>query len=66
MKEGHDDIFFRLREYRRRVLFPFLVRKKRLEVLYMANLVDEYAVQLLKEFVRKKLKSTTKELVAPC
>ena len=65
MKEGHNDIFFRLREYRRRVLFSILVRKKGLEVLCMANPVDECAVQLLKEFVRKKLKSTTKEFVAP-
>jgi len=37
------------------------VRKKGLEVPYMVNSVDEYAVQQLKEFERKKLKSTTKE-----
>ena len=42
---------------------PFLenLRKKGLEVLYMVNSVDEYAVQQLKEFDGKKLKSTTKE-----
>ena len=37
------------------------VRKKGLEVLYMVNSVDESAVQQLKEFDGKKLKSTTKE-----
>merc|ERR1712037_489942 len=36
-------------------------RKKGLEVLYMVDPVDEYAVQQLKEFDGKKLKSTTKE-----
>ena len=42
---------------------PFLenLRKKGLEVLHMADLVDEYAVQQLKEFDGNKLKSTTKE-----
>merc|ERR1712238_626151 len=37
------------------------LRKKGLEVLYMVDPVDEYAVQQLKEFEGKKLKSTTKE-----
>merc|ERR1712001_339461 len=37
------------------------LRKKGLEVLYMVDPVDEYAVQQLKEFDGKKLKSTTKE-----
>merc|ERR1712151_1359478 len=37
------------------------LRKKGLEVIYMVDPVDEYAVQQLKEFDGKKLKSTTKE-----
>merc|ERR1712136_6437 len=37
------------------------LRKKGLEVLYMVDPVAEYAVQQLKEFDGKKLKSTTKE-----
>jgi molecular chaperone HtpG len=42
---------------------PFIeaLRKKGLEVLYMVDPVDEYAVQQLKEFDGKKLKSVTKE-----
>merc|ERR1711920_947576 len=42
---------------------PFLesLRKKGIEVLYMVDPIDEYAVQQLKEFDGKKLKSTTKE-----
>merc|ERR1711945_13831 len=37
------------------------LRKKGLEVMYMTDPIDEYAVQQLKEFDGKKLKSTTKE-----
>merc|ERR1712125_168207 len=42
---------------------PFLetLRKKGLEVMYMVDPIDEYAVQQLKEFDGKKLKSITKE-----
>jgi molecular chaperone HtpG len=42
---------------------PFIenLRKKGFEVLYMVDPVDEYAVQQLKEFDGKKLKSVTKE-----
>jgi len=41
---------------------PFLesLRKKGLEVLYMVDPIDAYAVQQLKEFDGKKFKSTTK------
>merc|ERR1719360_165310 len=38
-----------------------LSAKRGLEVLYMVDPIDEYAVQQLKEFDGKKLKSTTKE-----
>ena len=37
------------------------LRKKGLQVLYMVDPVDEHAVQQLKEFDGKKLRSTTKE-----
>merc|ERR1712054_196897 len=45
---------------------PFLekLKKKGLEVLYMVDPVDEYAVQQLKEYEGKKLLSATKEGLA--
>merc|ERR1712159_444301 len=64
MKEGQNDIYYITGESVAQVSSsPFLenLRKKGLEVLYMIDPVDEYAVQQLKEFEGKKLKSTTKE-----
>merc|ERR1711970_726136 len=64
MKEGQNDIYYITGESIAQVSSsPFLeaLRKKGIEVLYMVDPVDEYAVQQLKEFDGKKLKSTTKE-----
>merc|ERR1711943_140157 len=64
MKEGQNDIYYITGESVAQVSSsPFLenLRKKGLEVLYMTDPVDEYAVQQLKEYDGKKLKSTTKE-----
>merc|ERR1712187_780572 len=64
MKEAQNDIYYITGESIQAVSSsPFLesLRKKGLEVLYMVDPVDEYAVQQLKEFDGKKLKSTTKE-----
>merc|ERR1719277_2425324 len=64
IKEGQNDIYYITGESITAVSSsPFLenLRKKGLEVLYMVDPVDEYAVQQLKEFDGKKLKSTTKE-----
>merc|ERR1719446_1625051 len=64
LKEGQNDIFYITGESVASVSSsPFLeaLRKKGYEVLYMVDPIDEYAVQQLKEFDGKKLKSTTKE-----
>merc|ERR1719310_2075920 len=64
MKEGQNDVFYITGESIAQVSSsPFIenLRKKGFEVLYMVDPVDEYAVQQLKEFDGKKLKSVTKE-----
>merc|ERR1712098_1034983 len=64
MKEGQQDIYYVTGESVAQVSSsPFIetLRKKGLEVLYMTDPIDEYAVQQLKEYDGKKLKSVTKE-----
>ena len=63
MKEGQNDIYCITGESIAAVSsssFREHSHKKGHEVLYVADLVDEYAVQLLKEF-EMRLKTTTKE-----
>merc|ERR1712099_9071 len=64
MKEGQNDIYYITGESVAAVSSsPFLesLRKKGLEVIYMVDPIDESAVQQLKEFDGKKLKSVSKE-----
>merc|ERR1739848_837559 len=64
MKEGQNDIFYITGESIAAVSSsPFIetLRKKGMEVMHMIDPIDEYAVQQLKEFDGKKLKSVTKE-----
>jgi len=64
MKEDQNDMYYIMGECIAAVSsspIPETMRKKGFEVLYMVDPIDEHAVQLLKEFNGKELKSVTKE-----
>ena len=64
MADGQNDIYYVTGENKKQIEnSPFLEKLKRkgLEVLFMVDPIDEYAVQQLKEYEGKKLICATKE-----